>query len=440
MKFNNETIRTAVEEWLDDSKSAEKKYGHISNWNVSNVTDMSRMFDFNEKFNQDIGSWDVSNVTDMSNMFHKAEKFNQDIGSWDVSNVINMSEMFLWAESFNKDIGSWDVSNVNNMSGMFESAKKFNQDIGNWDVSNVHNMTDMFFSAVKFNQDIGNWDVSNVTDMSNMFNSTEKFNQDIGNWDVSKVNNMRGMFANTEKFNKDIGNWDVSNVTDMEMMFKNANSFNQDINKWNVDKVTNMKELFSEFMGKSIKRKNDNYRWYTVEKNEENEEKVKEVSFKISAKFTNELKKYVKSHNDNAVIYVYPSKYGVCEEFIHEGQWENKNFTMKISIPLKSPDFEFEGSLLDFIEQIGTKKINQLDNTNLNIALLGDGGGSWQIDEIIWKEKLSNEEKKKFNERDILKKWLYEGMESVEDEMVFEKGCIEEIKVTIGNKIIKLLK
>ena len=35
MKFNNETIRTAVEEWLDSSQKAEEKFGHISDWDVS---------------------------------------------------------------------------------------------------------------------------------------------------------------------------------------------------------------------------------------------------------------------------------------------------------------------------------------------------------------------------------------------------------------------
>jgi len=38
MKFNNETIREAVKEWLENDESAETKYGHISNWDVSNVT------------------------------------------------------------------------------------------------------------------------------------------------------------------------------------------------------------------------------------------------------------------------------------------------------------------------------------------------------------------------------------------------------------------
>ena len=38
------------------------------------------------KFNSDISNWDVSNVTNMNFMFH-GSKFNGDISKWDVSNV-----------------------------------------------------------------------------------------------------------------------------------------------------------------------------------------------------------------------------------------------------------------------------------------------------------------------------------------------------------------
>ena len=41
MKFNNETIRPAVKEWVEDAEKAEEKYGHISNWDVTNVTSCS---------------------------------------------------------------------------------------------------------------------------------------------------------------------------------------------------------------------------------------------------------------------------------------------------------------------------------------------------------------------------------------------------------------
>ena len=37
MKFNNETLRIAVKEWLEDETKAEATYGHISNWDTSEV-------------------------------------------------------------------------------------------------------------------------------------------------------------------------------------------------------------------------------------------------------------------------------------------------------------------------------------------------------------------------------------------------------------------
>ena len=61
----------------------------------------------------------LSNVTDMSKMFLHADSFNGDLSDWDVSGVRNMSCMFAGATSFNGDLSAWDVSNVQNMSCMF---------------------------------------------------------------------------------------------------------------------------------------------------------------------------------------------------------------------------------------------------------------------------------------------------------------------------------
>ena len=180
---------------------------------TSLVTDMSRMFLNEWRFNQPIGNWDVSNVTDMKWMFQDTFSFNQPIGSWDVSNVTGMRGIFEDARFFNQPIGDWDVSNVTDMRGMFEGARSFNQPIGNWDVSNVTTMAYMFEEAFRFNQPIGDWDVGNVTSMARMFYYAIDFNQTIGNWDVSNVTNMDVMFYQATNFNQDLSFWCVQNIT-----------------------------------------------------------------------------------------------------------------------------------------------------------------------------------------------------------------------------------
>ena len=133
----------------------------------------------------------------MNYIFYKS-KFNGDISNWDISNVTNMNWMFYESE-FNGDISNWNVSNVTNMSRLF-SRSKFNKDISNWNISNVTNMSWMF-SESKFNKDISNWNISNVTNMNSMF-SKSKFNKDISNWDISNVENINYIFYNSNILEK----------------------------------------------------------------------------------------------------------------------------------------------------------------------------------------------------------------------------------------------
>ncbi len=224
----------------------------IGGWDVSNVTDMSRMFAFSS-FDQDIGGWDVSSVTDMTGMFYEARFFDQDIGRWVVSNVSSMREMFGASDdftAFDQDIGDWDVSKVTDMRGMFGGAEaaetRFDQDISRWDVSNVVDMS-YLFSFARFNQGIDDWDVSAVTTMRGMF-FAKTFDHDLGAWDVASVTDMSYMFGGhmdgSSGFDFDLGTWDVSNVVSMTGMFQFNRTFDQDIGSWDVSSVQNMDEMF----------------------------------------------------------------------------------------------------------------------------------------------------------------------------------------------------
>ena len=88
-QINNGNIKTLVELWINNSSSFASgetnfKYGHISDWDTSNVTDMSELFKSKEEFNEDISKWNVSSVTNMKWMFRQdygASLFNQSLNT-----------------------------------------------------------------------------------------------------------------------------------------------------------------------------------------------------------------------------------------------------------------------------------------------------------------------------------------------------------------------
>ncbi|MGI6394483.1 MAG: BspA family leucine-rich repeat surface protein [bacterium] len=150
-----------------------KKLSEIKQWGTFSFGDTYSQFHGCE--NLDITAEDVPYLSKTKSLKHAFDYNysligNKSFSEWDASNVADMSGMFENALSFNGDIGGWDVSNVADMSGMFENALLFNQDIGSWDVSSVTDMSSMFRYASSFNQDIGGWNVSNVT-----YNGTRSF-------------------------------------------------------------------------------------------------------------------------------------------------------------------------------------------------------------------------------------------------------------------------
>ena len=75
--FTNSELVTAVNEWVSNSTNATAKYGDINNWNTSNVTNMSYLFNEKTGFNSNISNWNTAKVTNMERMFRHAESFNK---------------------------------------------------------------------------------------------------------------------------------------------------------------------------------------------------------------------------------------------------------------------------------------------------------------------------------------------------------------------------
>ena len=101
-RATNRTIREAVGDYLN-----RVEYGHISGWDVSNVTNMIFLFHYMLDFNEDLSKWDVSNVKCMYGMFSNAKSFNGDLSKWNVSNVKDFRNMFWNTTKFNPKNAPW---------------------------------------------------------------------------------------------------------------------------------------------------------------------------------------------------------------------------------------------------------------------------------------------------------------------------------------------
>ena len=140
--FCNRSIHTAVDAFRHDPASALKKYGSFQNWDVSEVTNMTNLFQscdklfkpINASWNQ-ISDWDTSSVTTMYHMFDNCYSFNQPL-EWDTRSVERMNSMFEGCTSFDQSLLNWVINPIPSMfidigffrpeiAGMFTKCVQF---------------------------------------------------------------------------------------------------------------------------------------------------------------------------------------------------------------------------------------------------------------------------------------------------------------------------
>ena len=175
----------------------------------------------------DFTNFNTSNVTDMSEMFRDCNLSASIIGleNWDTSNVTRMHYMFGGCNlTTSLDLSNWDTSKVTDMSKMFYFNDNLISIVGleNWNTSNVTDMSSMFSICMSLTSlNVSNFNTSNVTDMSEMFRRCEQLTSlNVSNFNTSKVNNMYYMFGECNSLTSlDLSNWDTSKVTDMRLMF-----------------------------------------------------------------------------------------------------------------------------------------------------------------------------------------------------------------------------
>ena len=119
----------------------------LSNFDTSKVKSMAAMFSVNRNLESiNFGNkFDTSNVTNMGSMFNTCSSLTSlDLSNFNTSQVTNMSFMFVGFPNIELNLSGFDTSNVTNMMSMFESSKLSTLDLSSFDTSNVTIMTWMF--------------------------------------------------------------------------------------------------------------------------------------------------------------------------------------------------------------------------------------------------------------------------------------------------------
>lgn len=155
-----------------------------------------------------IYNWDLTNkCTDISyamcNIAYKSGTANSskwksdttyDFTNWDVSNVENMSNLFSGAFGLKAiNLTGWNTSKVKDISSMFEMHDSYNTSvlenimgIEDFDVSNVENMENAFYECRSLTNDFSSWKPTSVNNLINAFYGTRSLDlRKFQDWDKS---------------------------------------------------------------------------------------------------------------------------------------------------------------------------------------------------------------------------------------------------------------
>ena len=255
---NIKPVSTSFWFYIDDSHYSTQSMITVNfdftNFNTSEVTDMSCMFHQLGTTSLDFSNFDTSNVKSMEAMFYNCKNLNTlNISSFNTSNVEVFANMFAYCENLsNLNVSNFNTSKAWTMMGMFQNMCQLTTlDLSNWDTANVEDMGEMFNGSYYELQslDLSSFDTSKVTDMHSMFSGVfyKMETLDISSFDTSSCFDMNAMF------NKQINlkslvlgpKFDTSKVVDMAYMFSSCGLESLDFSKFDTAKCENFCSMFS---------------------------------------------------------------------------------------------------------------------------------------------------------------------------------------------------
>ena len=279
----------------------------VSNFDTSNVTDMSYAFYTNNLIELDLSDWDTSNVTNMNHILYSCQNLKTlNISNWNLDNVDNMGWFVNQCNNLNEIImNDSDYNSINKIVSelpITTNGSKCNFCIGGvddiskvniregWDIMNQYKIAEYKFTNSSdlvpvFNEgftytyedvedggvttrtiygdslptminfagktnllEVYYLETSNLTSAFNLFYSCTGLTYvDLRNSDFSKVETIERMFNTCTNLVAidGLNDLDISNVDNMGGIFSDCRKLPEiNVSNWNVSKVTNFGAVF----------------------------------------------------------------------------------------------------------------------------------------------------------------------------------------------------
>lgn len=168
--------------WLHAYNGSETTYEVPSSAIVNKKTYTTKIGRWNTNSSAQLATGTITNLSfedglvldnDLNYLFYSCSSLTTlDVSNFNTSNVTNMSSMFYNCSSLTSlDVSKFNTSNVTKMTAMFNSCTKLTSlNVSNFDTSKVTDMGFMFYGCSKLTAlDVINFNTSNVTDMYGMF-------------------------------------------------------------------------------------------------------------------------------------------------------------------------------------------------------------------------------------------------------------------------------
>ena len=132
----------------------------------------------------------------------------------DISNITDLSRVFAKSSGLTIDCSEWDTKHVEKFNYIFAFINKSTTiKANNWQFDSAKELDGMFyftFNDVNVEIDAKHWNTENVTTMKNMFAycSNQNFLHYATKLDISGCTNFEKMFANS-KCEEDLSNWEI---------------------------------------------------------------------------------------------------------------------------------------------------------------------------------------------------------------------------------------